>query len=79
MDDPMEKHFSLDELHVIFGPSKTTWRREVARGRLKAVRVGRQIRVSESALERYLASRQIPSAGRRLEEAGKTATRGEPH
>jgi len=45
---------SVDEASEMVGVSKSTIRREIDRGRLKAVRVGRRVRVRVSELKAYV-------------------------
>ena len=52
-----EKWLRLDELADAGSVSSLTLRREIARGRLTAVRIGSQLRVAESEWTRYIASR----------------------
>lgn len=52
-----ESNFPLDELASAGSVSVLTLRREIARGHLVAVRIGTQLRVSESEWNRYLAAR----------------------
>lgn len=52
---PLERYYPLDDVADALAVSVTTLRRHIADGRLVAVMVGGQIRVSASALEAYAA------------------------
>jgi excisionase family DNA binding protein len=54
-----EPSYSLDELAESQKCHALTLRREIARGKLEAVRIGRQIRVTESAWNAYMEARRI--------------------
>lgn len=50
----MERLFKLDEIEATTRRKVTTLRRDIREGRLKVTRIGRQVRVSESALIDFL-------------------------
>jgi excisionase family DNA binding protein len=50
--------FRISEAAVLIGVSTAFLRLEIARGNLKATRLGRRIVLTRAELERYLASRQ---------------------
>lgn len=49
-----QRHFSTQELAQFLGVHPETIRREAARGLLRSVRVGRERRYPESAVQDYL-------------------------
>ena len=62
--DALEHHFKPQELGQAVGVSSATIRREIRRGRLRAIRIGagRLIRIPESAWRQYLEGRQSDRA-----------------
>jgi excisionase family DNA binding protein len=58
----VEKLYPLKEISEVTRTSVPYWRKAIARKELRAVRIGRAVRVAESELSRFLAGRQPPSA-----------------
>ena len=56
------KYYSLEQVAALFGLHPATIRRHISSGRLKAYRVGTQIRIRSTDLDSYL--RPIPTAER---------------
>ena len=57
----LEKHYSVNELAALFGTSADFWRKLVSRGDVKAVRLGRCIRIPESEVHRIMSPVQSVS------------------
>lgn len=53
----MEKLYPLKEISEATSTSIPYWRKAIARKQLRVVRIGRAVRVSESELSRFFASR----------------------
>ncbi|MBX3305628.1 MAG: helix-turn-helix domain-containing protein [Nitrospira sp.] len=58
----MERLFRLDEIEATTRRKVVTLRRDIREGRLKAVRINRQVRVPESALMDFLSRAAQPKA-----------------
>lgn len=50
----MERLFRLDEIEETINRKVVTLRKDIRDGRLRVIRIGRQVRVSESALIEFL-------------------------
>ena len=50
----MEKLLSLNEVEKLIGRKPTTLRFDIRSGRLRAVKIGRQFRIKETELKRFL-------------------------
>jgi len=49
---------SLAQITALIGRGESTLRRDIREGRLKPTRLGRQVRVSERALQQFIAGHQ---------------------
>jgi len=58
-NDPELKLFTLDEIAEAYGLSDRTLKRYIADGQLRAVRLGRTLRVSLTDWRDFLRSRQV--------------------
>jgi excisionase family DNA binding protein len=58
----MERWFRLDEIEATTRRKVTTLRKDIRDGRLEAIHIGRQVRVSESALLDFLSRSAQPKA-----------------
>jgi excisionase family DNA binding protein len=54
-----KKSQTVDEFAEYLGVVRLTVRREIKRGNLKAVRVGRSVRITPAAAEAYLAANEV--------------------
>ena len=61
-EDPL-KCLSINEMAALLGVHPMTVRRAIRAGRLRAVRVGRAVRIPRPAAERFLADAVIPPPG----------------
>lgn len=57
----MEQLFRLDEVEIATRRKVVTLRKDIRDGRLRAIRIGRQVRVSESALIEFLSRSTQPN------------------
>lgn len=55
----IERHYSVQQVADLLGLHPETIRREAARGLLRAVRIGRELRFAESAVLEWLAAKQV--------------------
>jgi len=60
----MERLFRLDEIEATTKRRVVTLRRDIREGRLKAIRINRQVRVPESALIEFLTRSAQPHTQR---------------
>lgn len=56
----MEQLFRLDEVEITTRRKVVTLRKDIRDGRLRVIRIGRQVRVSESALVEFLSQAAQP-------------------
>lgn len=54
-----EKHYTRVEVARILSVNPMTVYREIRRGRLEAIRVGKDYRISETALDNYRKNNQV--------------------
>lgn len=54
----IERHYTSQELAVLFALNPETIRREAARGRLRYIRIGKDLRFSESAVKDWRDSKE---------------------
>jgi excisionase family DNA binding protein len=54
----IERHFTTREVARLFGLNPETIRREAARGRLRFIRIGKDLRFAESAVEEWRGSKE---------------------
>lgn len=57
-----EKHYTRNEIAKILSVNPMTVYREIRRGKLKAIRVGKDYRIPESALIEYQKNQQVDYA-----------------
>lgn len=56
--DVIESHYTAQELAELFALNVETIRREAARGNLKFIRIGKDLRFAESAVKQWCESKQ---------------------
>ena len=49
-----EKHFRVKELAEIFSTDESFWRKRISSGKIKAVKIGRSVRIPESEVLRAI-------------------------
>ena len=54
----IERHYSVQQLADLLGVHPETIRREAAKGLLRSIRIGRDLRFAESAVQEWLESKQ---------------------
>jgi excisionase family DNA binding protein len=55
----IEPYYTVQQLAELVGVHPETIRREAARGNLRFIRIGRELRFSESAVRDWLASKEV--------------------
>ena len=55
----MEKHYSVKELSEMYSTHESFWRKRIARGEIKAIKIGRCTRIPESEVLRAI--QEIPN------------------
>ena len=58
----LERHYSAKQLADSFALNVETIRREAARGHLRVMRVGKDLRFAESAVKEWCESKQVRAA-----------------
>ena len=51
-----EQHYSIRDLSVLFHTSPDFWRKRVSNGEIKAVKLGRIVRIPEEEVRKFLKS-----------------------
>jgi len=51
---PIERYYSINSLARIFDNSKDFWRKKVALGEIKAVKVGRSVRIPQKEVDKIV-------------------------
>ena len=49
-----EQHYSIKDLAVLFDTSPDFWRKRVSNGDIKAIKLGRIIRIPEEEVQKFL-------------------------
>lgn len=55
----IERHYTVQQVADLIGVHPETIRREAARGHLRSIRIGRELRFAESAVIEWLASKEV--------------------
>lgn len=55
----IERYYTVQQLAELVGVHPETIRREAARGHLRSIRIGRELRFAESAVREWLASKEF--------------------
>lgn len=58
----LERHYTAQQLADLFALNAETIRREAARGHLRFMRVGKDLRFAESAVKEWCESKQVRAA-----------------
>ena len=52
----LEQHYSIKDLAIIFRTSTDFWRKRISNGEIKAVKLGRIVRIPEEEVRKFLKS-----------------------
>ena len=55
----MEKHYSVKELSEMFSTDESFWRKRITNGTIKAIKIGRCVRIPESEVLKVM--EEIPN------------------